>query len=279
MKKIFISKTLIKNKPTLILTDSVNFATLEEFASFDALMELERSKLYNLAEKISLTEAFTPEHMLLPLLESQMVYGTGATYSWSADKLVSIDSRDPYKMVYYSKRPMLFVKGTKDTFSDNNGFLCLRRDCELNIPEGEIVGVFNKHGEIIGFSLGNDQTALSFEKDNPLYQSQAKFFLGSGSMLPMILLSQALPNTIITTQVVRCSEVIAELSYSTENFSKNIQEIVKHLMDLKIFPFGGFVFLGCGVSYPKNLPLRENDQAVINSDLFPIPLKNNYKIL
>lgn len=279
MKRQFIAKLNKDNKEVLVVTDGTKFGILQDITGLDQLLKLEKKEIVNLIDTCLLAFPLEAEPNFLPIIENQFVFATGVTYSWSKEKLDSISETDLYKKLYLAKRPMFFIKGLKENIALNNECISLREDVRLNIPEGEIVAVYNSYGENIGFSLGNDQTALDFEKENPLYQLQAKFFHHSSSLLPLIYISDELPTVKIKTEVFRADKKIVSLQYGTENFIRSISEIGKYLFELKIFQRGAFLFLGCGVSYPKDLPLEENDIVEISSELFPIKLVNKCKKL
>lgn len=279
MKRKFIAKLNKGDKELLIVTDGHKYGILNGLTGLDLLLTLRKKELYAIIASCDLNSSLAPSLQFLSVIESQYVFATGVTYKWTEDKLNSLAEGDIYKKLYLAKRPMFFFKGLKQTIAENDGNISLREDAQTNIPEGELIAVFNAFGEVIGFTLGNDQTALDFEKENPLYQLQAKFFHHSSSMHPLILISDELPLLSIKTEVTRKDKIIVDLIYSTENFNRDLDSIGKYLFELKIFSKGVFLFLGCGVSYPKEMALIEEDIVEISSEHFPIKLANRCKKL
>ena len=63
-----------------------------------------------------------------------------------------------------------------------------RADSDWNVPEPELTLVINRHGEIIGYTAGNDMSSRSIEGENPLYLPQAKIYDAACSLGPAIQL-------------------------------------------------------------------------------------------
>lgn len=265
MNNLFLAKLAGQ----LVLTDGVKYASagnsLQDFLNTETI------------PKIPLTLDLPSAPLFDSLIEDLQIFATGCTFLWSKEKIISLSNDDVYKKLYLSERSMLFYKGNKNNIASVGGKIGIRPDSALTIPEAEIVAVFNGKGKIIGFTLGNDVTAVDLEKENPLYQMQAKFYKGSVALLPMIKLGSELPLTNLYCRVFRGGELICETTYHSENFNRSAQEIVDQLMKLGMTPYGGYLFLGCGVSYPKEKALRPGDTVILSADFLPIPLTNDCK--
>ena len=275
MDNLFLAKILINTQASMIFTDGNNFSLVSDsFPQARTLSDLLDSLAPNelsvpLKNKLETTTKF------LDLIEDQHIFATGCTYEWSQEKLISTHDNDSYKKIYHSDRSMFFYKGNHNNMASNNENIGLRPDSILTIPEAEIVIVFNNKGNIIGHTIGNDVTAVDIEKENPLFQMQAKFYKGSVSILPLIKLGSRLPITNIKCSVLRKGNCISETSYNTQTFNRSTSEIVNQLKKLEVTPNGGFLFLGCGASYPKNKGLIPKDTVIIQADFLPINLQNN----
>ncbi len=254
-----------------ILTDGTNYTTagnsLQDFLSLDSIPNL------------PLTLPLPDNQDFLPLIEDFKIFATGCTFEWSKEKLISLSNDDVYKKLYTNERSMFFYKGDKNNIAETNGKIGIRSDSDFTIPEVEMVAVFNRQGKIIGYTIGNDVTAVDLEKQNPLYQMQAKYYKGSVSILPMIRLGSEMPLTNLKCQVIRDGKNISETSYHTEKFNRSPQEIVDQLMKLGLTPNGGFLFLGCGVSHPKDKGLRAGDTVILSADCLPRSLSNECEII
>lgn len=269
MKSLYIGKTLINGKNELIVTDGINFSTLPGVKTLDELLKLSQRDIFAMTNR-ELSSTF---HQFSEVfLENQQVWGTGITFPWTEEKLSTVSDSDPYKKVYLSERPMFFYKGTKSNHSFMNDFVGMRQDSVRNIPEAELIAVFNQFGEIIGFTLGNDQTAISLEHENVLYQFQAKSFTKSHSFLPMINLFTDISAVEIFLCIKRKGVEIFSDAYKLKNFRENVAEISKYLFLSNKHENGVFLYLGFNLSYPPNFSLEPEDEIIISSPQFPIKL-------
>jgi 2-dehydro-3-deoxy-D-arabinonate dehydratase len=276
MTGIYLAKILANNKNVLVFTNGDKYSTVElffpEVNSFSKFLNLPVNKIIisesDLKNKIPLDIKF------LDLIEDQHIFATGCTYKWSPEQLDSTSDNDVYKMLYLNERSMFFYKGNKLNCAKNFEPIGVRSDAKITIPEAELVAVFNYAGDTLGYTLGNDVTALDLEKQNPLYQAQAKFYKGSVALLPLIRLGGEFPKTNLKCSVFRAGKSIVETIYSTQNFNRNTEELLKQLRRSELNPSGGFLFLGCGVPYPIEFGLIQDDLVKIESDIFPISLQN-----
>ncbi|MFI5391167.1 MAG: fumarylacetoacetate hydrolase family protein [Bacteriovoracales bacterium] len=273
MKEIFLAKIWLNNKESLIFTDGILYSPVEDFfpmvKNFSDFLSLHTEEL-----KIPLTNKIPDKIKYLDLIENQHIFATGVTYEWSEEKLHATPDYDVYKNLYLSEQSMFFYKGNKHNLAENFSKIGIRENTKITIPEAELVAVFNKYGEIIGYTLGNDVTALDLERENPLFQAMAKFYKGSVSMLPLIKLGGQFPITNMFCEVFRDGKILVETSYNTNGFYRSPQKIIDQLMKSKLTENGGFLFLGCGTGYPTEFGLIPGDLVNIKSDLFPINLQN-----
>ena len=274
MSNLFLAKISIEKSEQLVFTDCCKYILAQNVfpqakSLADLLLAIKPSEF-----SVALDKALPDDFQYLDLIEDQHIFATGCTFEWSQEKVKLTADSDVYKKIYLSERSMFFYKGTRENMSTSVKPIGLRIDSKLTIPEAEIVVIFNSEGKIIGHTIGNDVTAVDIEKENPLFQAQAKFYYGSVALLPMIKIGSVLPETNVTCRVVRNSLCIAETSYHTENFNRNTQTIVNQLRALGVTTNGGFLFLGCGASYPKDKGLIPNDIVIIQADFLPVKLQS-----
>lgn len=272
---MFIIRSIFKGKEEILFWDGKKKVSpcRDFFPEVNSLLDLLKLKANDL---LTVRPDFEHEWFgtLLPLVDEQKILATGCTYRWSEEKLTSTDDSNVYKKVYLSNRPMIFLKGSRENLAAYENWIGIRCDSTITIPEAELVAVYNTSNELLGFTLGNDVTALDIERENPLYQMQAKYYPGSVSLLPVIKLSALLPVTEIHCNVFRNEEELVQTAYSTREFCGNLSAIAETIKLAGHNSKGAFIFLGCGTGYPDEYALIENDRVVISSDLFPIKLSN-----
>lgn len=281
MKNLFLAKISIENTDTLIFTNGEKYSPVYDsfpgVLNFSNFLNLNLSLILSIKPK--LTHQLASNQIFLELIENQHIFATGCTYKWSDQKLNNTSEENIYKKVYSSDRYMLFYKGTRLNHSSNFQHIGILKNSQLTIPEAELVVIFNSGGEIIGYTLGNDVTAVDIETQNPLFQTQGKFYQGSVALSPLMKISSEFPIVDLNCKVIRNSKCIVDTTYSTKDFVRSDEEIVNQLNALQLTPNGGFIFLGCGAAYPLNNPLMINDKVIISSNLLPFSLENECKIV
>lgn len=274
---MYLARISQDNFNGLIFTDLIKYSPVSDYLpqvqNFSDFLNLKSSQIEAL--DIKLNNTLKPNVEYLDLIDTQKIFATGCTFEWSEEKLQTLAEADVYKKAYLSSRSMFFLKGTKENLTSNFGSIGIRKDSLTTIPEAEIVAVFNSEHQIIGYTIGNDVTAVDIEKQNPLFQMQAKFYKGSVSLLPLIKIGTTFPDTNLYCTVIRNDKCIVEISYHSKTFNRSVDEIVGQLANLGLTSNGGFLFLGCGVSYPKNDALIPNDKIIIKADFLPLSLQTS----
>src|SRR5688572_28853431 len=140
-----------------------------------ALAELERLALEGHAEG----------PLLAPLEPEHEVWASGVTYLRSRQAREAESSvADVYERVYAAERPELFFKSLGFRVRGMGQPIRVRADSRWNVPEPELTLLLNAHGEILGYTAGNDVSSRDIEGENPLYLPQAKVFNGSCALGP-----------------------------------------------------------------------------------------------
>jgi 2-dehydro-3-deoxy-D-arabinonate dehydratase len=143
--------------------------------------------------------------------------------------------------------------------------LRIRADSDWNVPEPELTLVINRHGEIVGYTAGNDMSSRSIEGENPLYLPQAKIYNAACALGPAIhlLAGENLPNLPIEIVIERGSESIFKGSTSTANMNRKMDELVAYLFRELSFPRGVFLLTGTGIVPPDQFTLAYGDLVTI----------------
>ena len=127
--------------------------------------------------------------LLAPIEASHEVWACGVTYQRSREaRQAESNTGDVYDRVYAAQRPELFFKAIGWRVVGHQQPVRCRADSDWNVPEPELTLVINQHGEIVGYTAGNDMSSRSIEGENPLYLPQAKIYNASCALGPAIQL-------------------------------------------------------------------------------------------
>ena len=96
------------------------------------------------------------------------------------------------------------------------------------MPEPELTLVLNSHGQIIGFTIGNDMSSRDIEGENPLYLPQAKVYTACAGLGPCILVRDKPldPETEIVLEIFRQGAPAFHGSTKLTSLKRSLQELV-----------------------------------------------------
>lgn len=210
------------------------------------------------AEPVDLNDA-----TLIAPIDDQEVWAAGVTYRRSRDaRMEESTQQDVYDRVYDANRPELFFKATARRVVGPGGTITIRSDSNWNVPEPELAVVFNRHGEVVGYTVGNDVSSRSIEGENPLYLPQAKIYSGSAALGPVIAMPHELadPQDLTITLVIERAENEAfRGETSTAHMHRSLHDLATWLHRGNTFPDGVFLMTGTGIVPPDELTLEEGD--------------------
>lgn len=205
-------------------------------------------------------------HLLAPI-DAQEVWACGVTYRRSRDaRMEESTQKDVYDTVYDADRPELFLKATPGRVSGPDGTIAIRSDSTWDVPEPELALVINRHGEVIGYTIGNDVSSRSIEGENPLYLPQAKIYTSCAALGPVIALADDIPDPLslgITLVIERDNEVLFRGETSTAGIHRSLDELVRYLHKGNTFPDGVILMTGTGIIPPDEFTLRAGDTVRI----------------
>lgn len=214
---------------------------------------------------------FDPSTALAPIV-GQEVWAAGVTYYRSRSARME-ESKDVgggsfYDRVYAAERPELFFKSPGWRVVGPEGAVRVRSDATWSVPEPELTLVVNAHGQLVGYTIGNDMSSRDIEGANPLYLPQAKVYDGSCALGPSILLvEQPLPRTtLIRMEIARGKDTVFAGSTTLAEMKREPDELISFLFRDQSFPRGVFLMTGTGIVPQDDFTLRSRDVIRITID-------------
>lgn len=205
-------------------------------------------------------------------IQSQEVWAAGVTYLRSRDARMEESKEEAgatfYDLVYVAERPEIFFKATAQRTVGTNQKVRIRKDSTWDVPEPELTLVITSSGKIVGYTIGNDMSSRSIEGENPLYLPQAKVYEKCAALGPCIYVPEApiTPDTKISINIVRGSEVMYSDSVAISQMKRKHQELVDFLFRECAFPYGCFLMTGTCMVPPNDFTLQSNDEITITID-------------
>jgi 2-dehydro-3-deoxy-D-arabinonate dehydratase len=253
---------------------------LPPMSSLDMLLKLESDAIADMLRMAKDEAGSAAEGPALPPIEPmQEVWASGVTYLRSRDARKAESSvADVYQKVYEAERPELFMKSIGWRVVTSGTAVRIRKDSAWNVPEPELVLVINAHGEIVGYTAGNDMSSRDIEGANPLYLPQAKMYNGACALGPEIVIASAdaMRELPVSVEIHRPVEAIASdksqaqgsLAFSGETsiarMKRTLEDLVRYLYKEMDFPHGAFLMTGTGVVPPESFSLQAGDSVKIS---------------
>jgi 2-dehydro-3-deoxy-D-arabinonate dehydratase len=237
-----------------------------------------RDNLYGYMENIlASTNAISDGHRLInenlfAPIGDQEVWAAGVTYLRSKTARMEESSISGsgsfYDHVYEALRPELFYKSSPGNVVGSNDLVHIRKDSKWNVPEPELTLFINKHGNIQGYTIGNDMSSRSIEGENPLYLPQAKVYERSAALGPgLLILEHPIdPDTIINMRIFRNQIEVYNDSVSIQQMKRKHNELIDFLYAENAFPYGCYLMTGTCLVPPSEFTLQVNDEILINID-------------
>ncbi|MDQ8201939.1 fumarylacetoacetate hydrolase family protein [Pelagicoccus sp. SDUM812003] len=212
----------------------------------------------------------TGEAPLLPPIETdQEVWASGVTYlSSRMAREAESQSKDVYQKVYEAERPELFFKATGWRVKGHQQPIRVRADSAWDVPEPELTLVLTRHGEILGYTVGNDVSSRSIEGENPLYLPQAKVYDGSCALGPGIRIADQseLSDLPIRLEILRLGETAFKGETRTSQIKRPFSQLADFLVRELDQPNGAFLMTGTGVVPSEAFTLNSGDRVRIDID-------------
>jgi 2-dehydro-3-deoxy-D-arabinonate dehydratase len=221
--------------------------------SLAQLWRLPRTELASLLERSTAEDLrFADVTLLAPVDGRTEVWASGVTYDVSREARVeeSIGWADVYRDVYDAERPEIFFKSAAWRVVGDGQVVAVRADSAVNVPEPELALVVNRFGEIVGLTVCDDVSSRSIEGANPLYLPQAKTYLGSCALGPMVRPAWEVAdpyNLTIELTIWREARQVWHGAASTSQLRRHFDELVEYLFRADRYPDGAILSTGTGL--------------------------------
>jgi 2-dehydro-3-deoxy-D-arabinonate dehydratase len=203
-------------------------------------------------------------------IDRQEVWAAGVTYLRSRDaRMEESSQRDVYDRVYDADRPELFLKATPNRVSGPGEAIAIRRDSGWDVPEPELAILVNAHGELVGYTIGNDVSSRSIEGENPLYLPQAKVYSRCAALGPAVVTVDELPdvsNLEVQLTIRRDGTQLFQDRTATSQLHRSLSDLMGYLLRDNEFPAGVFLMTGTGIVPPSEFTLQHGDEVIIRID-------------
>ncbi len=205
---------------------------------------------------------------LLPPVDEQEVWAVGVTYLRSkAARMEESDfSATAYDRVYEAPRPELFFKSQPQKVVGTGDTVGIRRDAKWNVPEPELVLVFNSRGTLVGFTIGNDMSSRDIEGENLLYLPQAKIYDRACALGPWIVVGEtekAARTWTIKIRISRAGKEVFGGATKIDRIKRPFTQLRDYLFRSQTFPRGAMLLTGTGVVPDDSFTLRRGDEIAI----------------
>jgi 2-dehydro-3-deoxy-D-arabinonate dehydratase len=178
-------------------------------------------------------------------------------------------SATAYDRVYEAARPEIFFKALGSKVVGPGGPVGIRSDARWSVPEPELVLVFNRRGQRVGFTIGNDMSSRDIEGENLLYLPQAKTYRASCALGPWIRVGadeDEARSWSINLEIRRDGAPVFQGSTQVSQLKRSLDELGGWLHRCQEFPNGSMLLTGTGIVPPNEFTLAAGDRVVIEID-------------
>jgi 2-dehydro-3-deoxy-D-arabinonate dehydratase len=227
------------------------------------------------AESISLPELLSemasrhsePSPPAIPINPPE-VWACGSTYEQAAKyrDAQRTGREEIYGYVHKQERPQIFFKGTSRVCVGPLQPVGIRPDSSLTMAEAELAIVLGRNGRILGYTLANDVSAWDLERENPLYQPQAKIYRGSCALGPVIVTPDELPSIDsleMTCEIRRGAEQLFSGNVLLASLAREIDSLIEFLLRANPVPAGSVLLTGTGIIPSESASLAAGDTVSI----------------
>jgi 2-dehydro-3-deoxy-D-arabinonate dehydratase len=243
---------------------------LRSFGDLARAASLTRSTVDDLADVlIEDADTVTPtevERTMTVPVDAAEVWAAGVTYQISEQAREEESSMpDIYLDVYDADRPEIFFKATPSRTVGPGEAVGIRGDSEWDAPEPEL-GVVLRHGEPVGYTIGNDVSSRSIEGKNPLYLPQAKVYDRCCALGPCVVSPEDIgdPHDLdIEMSIYRDGEEVYTGATNTGEMVRSCEELVSYFTRHNAVPELAVVLTGTSLVPDAPFDLQVDDRVEI----------------
>lgn len=267
-------RTSADDRPRLGLIDGERVIPVADAGGPASLQEALQLRRDELRVRLDAVRSAAPsmlalsEITLAAPIDAQEVWAVGVTYQRSREaRMEESTQKDVYDLVYEAERPELFFKATPSRVVGPDDAVAIRADSSWDVPEPELALIINRHGETIGYTVGNDVSSRSIEGENPLYLPQAKVYTACAALGPTVALAWDMdaPEALaITLTIERDGAERFTGETSTSQMHRTFSDLVAYLHRHNEFPHGVVLMTGTGIIPPAEFTLEDGDVVHIS---------------
>jgi 2-dehydro-3-deoxy-D-arabinonate dehydratase len=212
------------------------------------------------------TVPFRESDLVIPLRPRE-VWAAGVTYMRSREARESeTKTKGMYDYVYSSVRPELFVKDTGLRVRGPGEEVFVRSDSRWSVPEPELTVVLDRDCNVVGYTIGNDMSSRDIEGENPLFLPQAKVYLGSSAIGPVVTTTDEIPDPRsleISMKILRGGGAVFSGTVNTSQMKRTVEELLRFLKRDNILETFTVLMTGTSIVPPDDFTLQTGDVVEI----------------
>ncbi|MDG6991102.1 MAG: fumarylacetoacetate hydrolase family protein [Nitrososphaerota archaeon] len=227
------------------------------------------------------TVPYRDEILRIPVVPRE-VWAAGVTYMRSREaRETETSMKGLYDHVYAAPRPELFVKDGGLRCRGPGDEVCVRSDSKWSVPEPELCVVLDANCDVIGYTAGDDVSSRDIEGENPLYLPQAKVYLGSSSIGPVITTPDEIPDPHslnISMKITRGGKAAFSGSVNTSQMKRRVEELLRFLKRDNVLGTFTVLMTGTSIVPPDDFTLKGGDVVEIEIEKIGV-LRNTVRQL
>lgn len=221
-------------------------------------------------QTVSYSDLERQQQLSIPIHPPE-VWGAGVTYRPSAEfRDADMEAgAGIYSHAYKSERPEIFFKATAGRCVGPFEAIGLREDAAITAPEPELAVVIGDEGRILAYTLANDVSAWSIERENPLFLPQSKIYAGCCALGPVLVTADEVPDPReleLRCRILRGDKCTFEGSVKVSQMRRAIPDLVDWLLRCNKIPDSTVLMTGTGIITPHDAALADGDVVEISCD-------------